>query len=156
MEKIIFSNFVSASYNSASSMSTSQQYTRYNSSTSSYRETNKVVTRGITEQSSYLSGTIDSSASPNLSRKSKTPKNRQTSVIKNQSVDRYVSNKCYPALFSNIHILILELRYSYKITNLCNCIIIWNFRIVLALDLIILPSQIEVLVLPVELHRDYP
>ena len=56
---------------------------------SSYQETNKVVSRGITEQSSYLSGTIDSSASPNLSRKSKAPKNRQTSVIKNQSVDRY-------------------------------------------------------------------
>ena len=84
-----FSEWISASYNSASSMSTSQQYSRYNSTmSSSYQETNKVVSRGITEHSSYLSGTIDSSASPNLSRKSKAPKNRQTSVIKNQSVDR--------------------------------------------------------------------
>ena len=84
-----FSEWISASYNSASSVSTSQQYSRYNSTmSSSYQETNKVVSRGITEHSSYLSGTIDSSASPNLSRKSKAPKNRQTSVIKNQSVDR--------------------------------------------------------------------
>ena len=83
--------FLSASYNSASSVSTSQQYSRYNSTlSSSSQETNKVVSRGITEHSSYLTGTIDSSASPNLSRKSKAPKNRQTSVIKNQSVDRYV------------------------------------------------------------------
>jgi len=77
-----------ASYKSASTVSSSQQYSRYNSTmSSSYQETNKVVSRGITEHSSYLSGAIDSSASPNLSRKNKTPKNRQTSVIKNQSID---------------------------------------------------------------------
>lgn len=70
-------------------MPTTQHYSRYNSNiSSSYRETHKVVTRGITEQSSYLSGTIDSNTSPNLSRKNKHPQNRQTSVIKNQSIDR--------------------------------------------------------------------
>ena len=81
--------FISASYNSASSVSTSQHYSRYNSNiSSSYRETSKVVTRGINEQSSYLSGSIDTNASPSVSRKNKTPQNRQTAVIKNQSMDR--------------------------------------------------------------------
>jgi len=77
-----------ASHNSASSVSTSQHYSRYSSSiSSSYRESNRVVTRGVTEHSSYISESSNVTASPSLSRRNKPPPNRQTSGIKNQSID---------------------------------------------------------------------
>ena len=80
---------IAASYISTSSVSSSQHYSKHHASTSStHREINKFATRGITEQSSVLSGTIDVNASPSFSRKNNPPPNRQTAMIKNQRTDR--------------------------------------------------------------------
>ena len=81
---------IAASYTSTSNVTSSQHYSQHHASISgTHREINKVVTRGITEQQGTIySGTIDGNASPSLSRKNKPPHHRQTSIIKNQSVDR--------------------------------------------------------------------